>query len=330
VPLELGFLAHFATPKGTMPLDAATFLLKMLPLLAAARHADLAEASRMAEWLAIRLSSPRLQFLGHSWRALANALDGNAAAAEREARGLLTEARRVRPALRVVPQLLEAIATKQVEAFVAAESFARRSGHVWAQASALLWLAALAPTPAVATRARRLFTATGWRRPPGVADIGAQAVAGLLGEGARGTWVLELARAIAPLSAAVPVAVVHVRDRALPIETRMLALEILKQAGATSAREELRPVAREQGPLGHAAAEWLASPGRPLGLSERELQVLELAGDGLTDKAIADRLGLSWHTVARHLANARSKLGATNRSAAAVALEQLRHKGATR
>ncbi len=42
--------------------------------------------------------------------------------------------------------------------------------------------------------------------------------------------------------------------------------------------------------------------------------MLSLAGDGMTNKQIADKLFLSPHTVARHLSNARGKLGASNRA----------------
>lgn len=44
-------------------------------------------------------------------------------------------------------------------------------------------------------------------------------------------------------------------------------------------------------------------------LTERERQVVSLVGDGLSDKAAADRLGLSVHTVKQYLKQARLKLG---------------------
>ena len=43
-------------------------------------------------------------------------------------------------------------------------------------------------------------------------------------------------------------------------------------------------------------------------VSEREIEVLSLAGDGMTNRQIGEKLFLSPHTVARHLANARAKL----------------------
>ncbi|MGH2471643.1 MAG: response regulator transcription factor [Candidatus Limnocylindria bacterium] len=62
---------------------------------------------------------------------------------------------------------------------------------------------------------------------------------------------------------------------------------------------------------------------RRTGLSEREVEVVQLAAAGGTNRDIAERLSLSQHTVARHLANARGKLGAANRTEAAVKLEEL-------
>ena len=51
-------------------------------------------------------------------------------------------------------------------------------------------------------------------------------------------------------------------------------------------------------------------------LSDREREVLVLVAEGLGDKEIAERLVLSPHTVHRHVANIRTKLGAASRTAA--------------
>ena len=53
-------------------------------------------------------------------------------------------------------------------------------------------------------------------------------------------------------------------------------------------------------------------------LSAREAQVLALVGQGQSNVQIGETLHLSRHTIARHIANARGKLGATNRAEAAV------------
>ena len=56
----------------------------------------------------------------------------------------------------------------------------------------------------------------------------------------------------------------------------------------------------------------------PLGdLSNRELEVLGLVAEGLTNHDIAERLVLSEHTVNRHVANILRKLGLPSRAAAA-------------
>ena len=53
------------------------------------------------------------------------------------------------------------------------------------------------------------------------------------------------------------------------------------------------------------------------------VEVVRLASEGLTNQLIAERLSLSPHTIARHLANARAKLGAANRAEAAAKLEEM-------
>ena len=56
---------------------------------------------------------------------------------------------------------------------------------------------------------------------------------------------------------------------------------------------------------------------RPLSeLTPRELEVLRLVAQGLSDAEIAERLVLSPHTVHRHMANIRAKLRLPSRAAA--------------
>jgi LuxR family transcriptional regulator, maltose regulon positive regulatory protein len=76
------------------------------------------------------------------------------------------------------------------------------------------------------------------------------------------------------------------------------------EAGAELARALLAGIARET-----------EGPDRSL-LTAREIDVLRLVAEGLTNAAIAARLVLSEHTVHRHLANVTTKLGVGNRAAA--------------
>jgi DNA-binding NarL/FixJ family response regulator len=52
------------------------------------------------------------------------------------------------------------------------------------------------------------------------------------------------------------------------------------------------------------------------GLTVREVEVLRLISNGLSNLAIAERLFISEHTVHRHVANTLSKLNVSSRSAA--------------
>ena len=61
----------------------------------------------------------------------------------------------------------------------------------------------------------------------------------------------------------------------------------------------------------HPALEALEEP-----LSERELEVLDLMVEGLSNKLIAHRLAISEHTIKTHVASILSKLGATSRTEA--------------
>ena len=53
-------------------------------------------------------------------------------------------------------------------------------------------------------------------------------------------------------------------------------------------------------------------------LSTREREIMALIAEGLTDAQIAVRLHVSPHTVHRHVANVRTKLGVGSRAAAAA------------
>lgn len=59
-------------------------------------------------------------------------------------------------------------------------------------------------------------------------------------------------------------------------------------------------------------------PSRQPALTDRERAVLELVGQGLTNAAIGERLGISAKTVANHVSVLLTKLQVTDRSQAAL------------
>jgi pimeloyl-ACP methyl ester carboxylesterase/DNA-binding CsgD family transcriptional regulator len=66
-----------------------------------------------------------------------------------------------------------------------------------------------------------------------------------------------------------------------------------------------------------------ASKPQPVPLSSREHEILACVARGLSDREIAEQLVLSRHTVHRHVANIRRKLGRTSRTAAVAEAARL-------
>jgi DNA-binding NarL/FixJ family response regulator len=62
----------------------------------------------------------------------------------------------------------------------------------------------------------------------------------------------------------------------------------------------------------------------PAGLTDRQMEVLMLLAEGLTNAEIADRLVVSVRTVDHHVSAVLQKLGVTSRQEAAERAEQLR------
>jgi len=92
--------------------------------------------------------------------------------------------------------------------------------------------------------------------------------------------------------------------------------ENLRRAIAGAARGELAMTRRRARLVtDHLAAQRQREPAET-GLTDREVQILRLVADGLTDREIAETLVLSSRTVEGHVARLIHKLGARNRTEA--------------
>ena len=221
--------------------------------------------------------------------------------------------------------LLLARSNRDPEDFRNAEIIARSAGCVWAQVSALTWLVALDPQPVAVRWLHRLLETTGWRRPILVPPaVAADAALGLAAAGKRGVSIVEVAALGERANVTVEVAMRHIDDAEGPREARLAAVEALGKLGTTHSREILHRVSRRTDGIGTAARRIVTSRTAGTTLSERELEVLDLARHGLTNRDIGERLSLSPHTIARHVANARAKLGAANRAEAAAKFEEMK------
>jgi DNA-binding CsgD family transcriptional regulator len=134
----------------------------------------------------------------------------------------------------------------------------------------------------------------------------------------------------------VPTLVVHRRaDRAIPYDLgRELAAAIPGASLIPLDGNAHFPWAGDSGSVARALRSVLVpdapariggddGDGRAVILSGRERQVLALIATGLSNREIADRLVLSEHTVHRHVANIRHKLGRNSRTAAVAEAARL-------
>jgi HD-GYP domain-containing protein (c-di-GMP phosphodiesterase class II) len=96
---------------------------------------------------------------------------------------------------------------------------------------------------------------------------------------------------------------------------------VMLEDEARAGRLDGPAVAAVLGAAGHAASiRRIVTP--PNGLSEREVEVLCLVAVGMTNKEVAQRLGISDRTVGHHLQHVYDKLGVSTRAAAALFAQQ--------
>ena len=98
-----------------------------------------------------------------------------------------------------------------------------------------------------------------------------------------------------------------------------LALDLLDELGASAEAARARELLASTGFPAKAKRTAL----RDQLLTPREVEILRLVSEGLTDGQIAARLVLSKHTVHRHLQNAYAKLGCSSRAAAVAKANKL-------
>jgi DNA-binding NarL/FixJ family response regulator len=101
---------------------------------------------------------------------------------------------------------------------------------------------------------------------------------------------------------------------------------LLKDVDAERVADGIRAAARGESPLDPRAARTIldarSAPDPLAGLSQREREVLELLVQGLSNKLIARRLGISEKTVKSHLTQIFRELGVTDRTQAALWAER--------
>ncbi len=100
---------------------------------------------------------------------------------------------------------------------------------------------------------------------------------------------------------------------------------LLKDADPDDVLEGVRAVSRGESPIHPKAARTLLghrASGPPVQLTSRETEILKLVKDGLANKQIARRLGISERTVKAHLTSAFQRIGVVDRTQAALWVER--------
>ena len=106
-------------------------------------------------------------------------------------------------------------------------------------------------------------------------------------------------------------------------EALLEALHLLDGLGARQAAQRLRRQLRQRGTLPVPRGPTRTTAANLAGLTGRQVEVLGLLAQGLSDAEIAARLSLSTKTVGHHVSALLAKLGVASRRQAAAAARQL-------
>ena len=101
------------------------------------------------------------------------------------------------------------------------------------------------------------------------------------------------------------------------------ALDVLDRLGADAVAAKVRGDLRERGVVGVPARRRATTRANPAGLTTRQVEVLRLLGEGLTNAEVAERLFISPKTADHHVSAILTKLGVPNRREAVRAARQL-------
>src|SRR3712207_6051767 len=115
-------------------------------------------------------------------------------------------------------------------------------------------------------------------------------------------------------------------DRALYERIEASARTTAGEAAFEAAKEEGRAMSLERAieyALEDPTASYAVSPAGRAGLTPRELEVLQLVAQGMSNGEVATSLVISEHTVHRHVANVLGKLGVSSRTAAVAQAARL-------
>ncbi len=309
--------AMLAGPRGPNPALTGLWLLDACFLSVLLEPQAVESRALNAQTIAARLGSPRMIGQSEAWLAAAHLLSDNRAALTQELPAILQMTRGATPGLRALPLFVSGVASGRPEQLRDCVRLARQTGQGWLEVAGLAWLVNGGERSAVKDF-HRLIRATGWRVPMLVSRAVRAAVATrLAAAGERSAALLELALATGDEAAILAVAAAHLRDHPASFDSAALALSRLRSGAA---RDLLEAAVRTKGPQAAAAAAAMNRRQTRLGLSPREIEVLKLASAGLTNQQIGAKLSISPHTVARHLENSRTKLGASNRAEAVARL----------